>query len=247
MPSILRCALNTDDVPDGLWSSVPGARHLWRVWVDSELIADTAMPFLLNDNIIELEAYQPGAIRGDGHRLISARCAGSFAIWMYPDTLWGRPGLGEGEAYTFRLDQYTAEVERCIHLDMPDADVGGTPSSLTSDDIRSILRHGLPEVDSLLYTQPPLPDDPRGARLAARLKHHLVDQPIEVDYVDQPEDVLDLAIGLDLDGNPEARWQLGRVGESIAICFLSYPTFGLWLRGPAVDVAVGDLAALLRE
>jgi hypothetical protein len=105
-----------------------------------------------------------------------------------------------------------------------------SPPKLSTKELRDVLLQSFPrDLDLPLYRMPELADDKRGSRLfravweAIKTQELLISQP--------PQNIVEVHIGLDTKEFMESVWQVGRVGDDIAILFEVEPHFPLWLGG----------------
>lgn len=242
--SSLRCELNTEDVPKNRVITNFGAtRYLWRVWVDSRLIADSVLPFSPTDDWIELKADVEHSISGDGYRWVHVRRIDDYVIWFNPapgDPLGGySPGLDDGEVFGFQYDPYRTAISECIKKDdaaLYSDDHGDSLPELQPAELHALLARSFPDADEALYTMPKLSDDPRGIKLIEAVKEGLFTRPPDhVEISDEPDDLVEFRIGLDKDGFPESWWLIGRNDSGLVVKFVSYPQFPLWMSGKHID------------
>ena len=60
----------------------------------------------------------------------------------------------------------------------------------------------------------------------------------DIRVCDPPEKWTEMRVGLDRPDFPEARWQIGKTDDRIAIRFMQYPDFPLWVCGKPFDDAL---------
>ena len=102
--------------------------------------------------------------------------------------------------------------------------------TLTSQNLKDVLLRLLPYDFSLpLYRMPELDDDRRGERLYRAVWDAISLQDIQIS--EPPPNPIELRIGLDKDVFVEAVWQVGKLGDDVAILFVSEPHFPLWISG----------------
>ena len=258
--STLRCELNTEDICSmPVLAHIGKMKYLWRVYIDDILISTRAMPIGPYDEWVELQADFEEPINGSAYRQILVRQVGKFVVWLNPPYSYFRAyysGLEPGEVFVFDLAQYRESTLACVYEDSPTLSVqnsGSTLKPLNEFELSCILLGSLPQEDDPIYTVPKLPQDPNGQTLILKTKEYLVDIPwrrhlanallSNVQPCDSPQDVVDIQIGLEivLVGFQEAIWQFGKTDDRIAVRFISYPYFPIWICGRQIDEAFGDL------
>ncbi len=250
--SVLRCELNVEEPPSmGVIAHSGSMKYLWRVWSDDRLVTDRAMPFTPGERWVELETDIQHPVSGDGHRWVWVRRISSYVVWFnpppgYPEGGYS-PGLQKGEVLVFDFEQYTQVVAECIGQnlasDREEIDLSGkTLPELRPAEFRALLKQSLPDADAPIYTTPKMRSDPRGQKPVRAVKRHFIDQPPEhIQVSDAPDEIVKLRIGLDLEGFPECEWYIGRLKNGLAVCFVSRPSFPIWLSGDHVDEAFGAI------
>lgn len=113
------------------------------------------------------------------------------------------------------------------------ADIKSEPKPLpvlSSVELSDVLRHLYPRnLDLPLYRMPELESDKRGAELFRAVWNVINTQKAEIS--EPPTSAIEIRIGLDTDEFVECLWQIGRVGDDIAILFVVEPHFPLWVSG----------------
>jgi hypothetical protein len=161
----------------------------------------------------------------------------------------------------FEMQHYVKVVENAVSgTSKPPITFGrklhGKLPSLVAQELEWLLKPSFPKLDDVIYRIPEDENDPSGAKLIQRgigavetdfkklvLIHQLENlnrdgklEPVCVS--DVPEVWIEIRIGLDLFEFTEARWRIGRTKDGeLAVQFVSYPSFPLWLCGEVVDKA----------
>ncbi len=226
--SELRCEVN---------SSREG---FWRVFIDDELITELAEPIKPQTYEITLSSDPecPGRWAYDHDGYVVVQSLGEYVLWFNPlvwESVWHEsPSVVTFDAVVFNRKQYAAAIgvdEKHLQI-----------SRLSPEQFYSVLHFKFPLPEDTLYTIPPLPNDPRGERLIKNVfEHFFVASPSplsqHIDIAIPPEQWGEIRIGLERDGFPEAVWRVGRTPTGIAVGFVKYPSFPLWLCGEHVDRA----------
>lgn len=212
----------------------PGARPFVRVYADDQLLTELAHPFQADTAELTLcgDPEYPDWIPEDTGWAV-ARLIGDYVLWI-DSFRWARyPATPKFGLLAFDVDQYRSVIE-------------GNPSRLPElqpIELRSLLQGSFPaNAFEALYTIPKLRNDPRGAHLVRRVDKNVFGYlPERIDIVEAPDASMELRIGLDREGFPEAVWRIGSVGDQLAILFAAYPDFPLWLAGEHVTEALKPL------
>jgi len=203
---------------------------LWRVSVDDKLFSSIVQPFSASDEEIERSACLTCGYPGCGGGWISVRRFGPYVIWFRPfiqlDDLHGAsPGMEAGEVLVFDAEQYA---------EMAGNGDSQALSALSADELKLLILAELPEPDLALYCLPELVGDPRGFKLLRRAQQALWDQVETIAVTSEPEDWIELHLGLDEFGVPECIWRIGKIEFRWAVMFLAKPYLPVWLRGEAI-------------
>ncbi len=101
---------------------------------------------------------------------------------------------------------------------------------LTAVELSDVLRNLYPrDLDLPLYRMPELESDRRGAELFRAVWNVINTQQAKVS--EAPPNAIEVRMGLDAEVFVESVWQVGRIGDDIAILFEVEPHFPLWLGG----------------
>lgn len=101
---------------------------------------------------------------------------------------------------------------------------------LTRKEIQAILIDLFPrDLDLPLYRVPELAVDRRGARLFRTVWDAINTGKVQIS--DPPPITIEVHIGLDTRDFSESVWRVGKLGDNVAILFVSEPHFPLWLTG----------------
>jgi hypothetical protein len=96
-----------------------GGYVFWRLFVDDEVLTETAQPFQPSDPIIELSGNLSVPIYSDGDSYVSVRSLGHYVIWcrVFDDDMIhvGRPwvdlpGLPDDRIFAFDASNYASSV-----------------------------------------------------------------------------------------------------------------------------------------
>jgi hypothetical protein len=203
---------------------------LWRVLVDEESVAELAFPFSSKDEVIQLSTNECLPYLGEGGDYVLARHSGDKVVWFrLLDYTWAF-SFDEhvpfvDEVYCFEDSQYLDALSQNRDLSARDL-----PPVLMTEELRKILKRIFPhDLDLPLYRIPPRDGDLRGEKLFRRVWNTIGGGQIRI--CDVPEKYVELHIGLDKREFSESVWQVGQIGEDVAICFLSEPYFPVWVCG----------------
>ena len=112
------------------------------------------------------------------------------------------------------------------------------PSTISQLEIAKVLQRNFPEHELSLYTIPELDDDSMGRKIVQAFESYLKEDVLtdSIEPIDATT-LVELRIGLDkeLEGYPECKWLIGESKKGLAICFLSLPTFPLFITSPQID------------
>ncbi len=191
------------------------------VSVGEDAIVRCLRPFAASEGSIR--GYERGGygvcIEVRSHR---ARLGDGAVLWIREferdgDPLFSHP-LWEGAGVcVLGLEEYRREFG------------GGVPPAACSDDVHVALPQiRVPDAHLALYSDP---GDRRQAFLFLRALRALVDSQEVALATTQVDGVRDYAVGLDLDGVPECRVEVGKVvaSDEYALKMVANPSFPVWL------------------
>jgi hypothetical protein len=241
--SALRCEpyiADRPDCPDGYHG--PPELILWRVFVDEVCVASEAMPFDALDAVLELRANKCVPIFSDGDDYVSVRMLDDKVFWFgfHLAFLYTHMPNYDGTAlptdfiYVFDASQYQQAIEDAqIRLPQNNPHVKLAPKPpphLTTVELSDVLRNLYPrDLDLPLYRMPELESDRRGAELFRAVWNVINAQQVKLSVA--PTSAIEVRIVLDAEVFVESVWQVGRIGDDIAILFEIEPHFPLWLGG----------------
>ncbi|HEX2907571.1 MAG TPA: hypothetical protein VHO69_11955 [Phototrophicaceae bacterium] len=229
--SVLRCepciAENKRcDETDGGWVySQP--LTLWRVFVDDECIATEALPFSSDDSDIELRADKCFPYFGEGHTYISARHHNNQIWWFgFHNLLPLDDSLPTTRLIIFDVQQYVRAIQQAQN----EPEQPNLPNELLSDEIQDFLKRAYPKDAELpLYRYPDHPTDPLGRKLHSGVWEAINNNQLHL--CDPPQSAVEVRVGLDMRDFAECVWQVGRVGDEVALFFEAEPHLPLWVSG----------------
>jgi hypothetical protein len=203
---------------------------LWRLLVDGDEITDSAKPFCASEAEIVLEECNEC-----GHcslRDVCVRRVGDQIIWFNkPPTDRYFESLN-GRVLAFNQDDYAS-----VALS---GNIQGLPL-MKREELEGLVRAiKPPKPDVAIYRIPDSASDPNGRLALALLRDALATPEVRWDFAAAPDSSIELRIGLDIAGIPEAIWQVGRGDNRAALCFLAYPELPIWVRSDALDRQFGD-------
>jgi hypothetical protein len=203
---------------------------LWRLTVDGEEITDSAKPFSASDAEIILEECNECGYCS--LRDVCVRRVGDQIIWFdKPPTDRYFESL-KGRVLAFNQDDYAS-----VALS---GDIQALPL-MKREELEGLVRAIEPsKPDVAIYRIPDSVSDPNGRLALALLRDALATPEVRWDFAAAPDSSIELRIGLDIPGIPEAIWQVGRVDNRTAFCFLAYPELPIWMRSDALDRQFGD-------
>ena len=262
--STLRCepyfADNSDCDDDYYGLKYPFECLLWRVFADSECLAEGAVPFLETDDVIELHANKCVPFFGNGSDIVILRLLNDNVLWFgTQDKFISIVDLPSDSIYIFSATQYveaikeaqTAEsnlrkqaepklLQRFINC------LRGEPRQpfiiisapkeikplpqLKPEELQDVLRTLFPRDLDLPLYR--MPEHPDDFRGASLFRAVWDVINMKGIYISEPpQNPIEIEIGLDADVFVQSKWQAGKIGEDIAILFVAEPHFPLWLGG----------------
>jgi hypothetical protein len=233
--SILRCEPHTidnshcDEINYGLGYPFPVT--VWRVFVDDKCVAQQALPFASGDEVIELSVDPCVPFLGEGSDFVLARQSGHKIMWFRAakynwESAWIQDLWQVDQIYYFDAAQYLMAVPEVGQV----RDEATLPPYLTTEEMRTCLKKLFPrDLDLPLYRIPAREGDTRGEKLFRHVWNVISSGELRIS--DAPEKVAEIHIGFDTREFREAVWQVGRVGDEVAILFLAEPYFPIWVSG----------------
>ncbi|MEO8606395.1 MAG: hypothetical protein ABI690_00815 [Chloroflexota bacterium] len=242
-PSILRCEpriIDNSDCDENQYGMrYPFPVTVWRIFVDEECIAQKALPFAVGDAVIQLSANPCLPFLGEGGDYVLARQVSNKIIWFrvaeYNWTTLLQEFSHVDSVYCFEMSQYIAAIQ-----DGGDTQVeAALPPHLNTEEIRTFLKKVFPRyLDLPLYRIPEREGDTRGEKLFRQVWNVLSSG--ELCISDAPEKPVEIHIGLDTHEFSEAIWQVGKIGDEVAVLFLAEPYFPIWVSGFAQAFGAED-------
>lgn len=210
------------------------------VYIDGQLVSDSFQLFDAATETIasriceECYAATGGAIVTCSGPDIAARRHASTVYWYLADHESASPlvpNVPLNQVWSFPSEQYES------HLN-------GNSSRLpdfSSPEIQLILNRATiyrPELG--LFTIPDIDDDPQGRQLLDFIAQCIASRDWKV--CPAPETYRTITVGIEAKGIPEVVVQVGKVNEHGAICFVSNPSFPLWLTSERIERRVAAFA-----
>lgn len=196
-----------------------GPKTYWKVSLDDGRMWEAAKPFSASaDRIILsecLECYQCGSPS------TLVRRTGDAVLWIRSPDPRVEPELSYGEAVAFSLDEYEQSLSLGSALDLPEL--------LPCEIIHELRHQALPIPNTALYRVPDSEKDPFGAGWLYSVVTAMESLNESVHAVGAPHDYVEIRIGIESPGIPEAISRVGILGGAIAIEFVTLPHFPLWL------------------
>lgn len=235
--------------------------RLWKLSLNGKLLTDVALPFFATQSLIQLDIDPCNPFLEDGNKFVFVRQSGRYVIWYGandPELYYGHtPDALHQNILTFDKAHYTAVIdaqaptpEQVEIYRRPGALPPDHLPDLKLDEIKQLFLDryhnvdktlAFAEADDAIYRIPEHPNDSRGYWLIYRLwKAILEAENPAIAVCDPPETWIELRIGLDLPGVPEAVWWVGKIEGRAAVRFIAYPSFPLWLGGQAIETAFSN-------
>lgn len=218
---------------------------LWKIWVDGELVTETARPFQNTDSILELKTYIQIPIWIDGAWYVSARKTGEYVIWysnLEFDELYYTSWDKGDTVYLFETQQYEIECKNAHieskKLELKRPDFGGKSHQSTQNirarELRHLLQLDFPDTFMAIYRNPHDYIDTTGSMIIHRM-YDAIRLISDFTVCDPPPKQVELRIGLDEAEFNEAIWHIGIVDDKFAIYFEQRPFFPVWLQSESFD------------
>jgi len=205
---------------------IASALPFWQVWVDSEVFTAQAFPFYARDRVIGLHGTSEFPDWRQTQRRVSVRRVGEYVLWLPLLASDGEDSQTISQPMAFHGTQYTSAIDKAITQMrdagwvLPDHSRNGGWYVMTSAELRETL--ALSSYASISHL----------ADLLERMKE-VIESLADFDVCDLPAKITETRIPL-ADGN-EAIWQISRCNGQVAVRFLQYPAFPLWLRSPSFE------------
>lgn len=221
----------------------PEGEFVWRISVDNKQIAGQAYPFTSSDDLIELQIDPCHPYFSEGSDYAYVRRAGPYVFWLgQAESLLSFEIIPIKWICVFDVQEYRRTVDS-----IPERYRRPSGLSLTKQDESSELKpaelaHWLkgqfPDPQYAIYRDPKLDNDGFGRKMLRRFIDAFTDCGDDVRICSSPQHWTELQIGVDPpEGFCEVIWLVGKTEEGVAVRFVEFPTFPLWLCGEVFNRA----------